>query len=81
MPSRKGTVEDGMVVGERGRMTDSDLPEEIRAAIDRYIADQPDPKPSVREAVRILVADALIGAGYMPPPDRRGSERYPGARR
>lgn len=35
-------------------------------ALDAFIAEQPDPKPTRPEAVRTLLFDALAGVGHMP---------------
>jgi len=37
-----------------------------RGAVDAWIADQPDPKPSRSEAIRHLLGDVLTGLGYLP---------------
>ena len=35
-------------------------------AVEAWIADQPDPKPSRSEAVRLALTDWLTGMGYLP---------------
>ena len=42
------------------------LPDDLREAVDRYVADQPDPKPSRSEAIRYALRDWLTGLGYLP---------------
>ena len=39
------------------------LPADLVSDLDAWIAEQPNPKPTRPEAMRILVADALIGMG------------------
>lgn len=39
------------------------LPPDLLADLDKWIAEQPDPKPTRPEAMRQLVADTLIGMG------------------
>ena len=43
------------------------IPPKLLKAIDQFVADQSEPKPTRPEAVRLLTADALIGAGYLKP--------------
>ncbi len=35
-------------------------------ALDRWIADQPDPKPSRADGLRLALRDWLVGLGYLP---------------
>ena len=35
-------------------------------AMDRWIAEQPDPKPSRADALRLALHDWLTGIGYLP---------------
>lgn len=39
------------------------VPPDLLADLDTWIAEQPDPKPSRPEAIRLLLADSLIGLG------------------
>lgn len=40
-------------------------PEQL-AAFERWIADQPEPKPTRSEAIRFAINDWLTGLGYLP---------------
>jgi hypothetical protein len=42
-------------------------PPDVLAALDLWIADQPDPKPTRPEAVRLALRDWLTGLGLLPP--------------
>jgi hypothetical protein len=58
-------------------MTDSvtiELTEDQAQAIDQFIREQR-PDTSRAEACRLLLDDALVGAGYMAPPPRHGRGR------
>ena len=41
------------------------MPGDLTAAIDRYIAERPAPKPSRSAAIRELLADHLVGLGIL----------------
>ena len=45
------------------------LTPEPLAALDAYVAAQPEPRPSRPEAIRFLLRDSLTGLGYLPPRD------------
>ena len=49
------------MLGVMVRMPSSDL-----AALDAFVADHPEPKPSRPEAVRRALADHLRAKGYLP---------------
>ena len=36
------------------------------AALDAYVAAQPEPRPTRPEAIRFLLSDSLTGLGYLP---------------
>ena len=42
------------------------LPPDLLVDLDAWISEQPEPKPSRPEAMRLLVADALVGLGMRP---------------
>ena len=44
------------------------LPPDV-SALDAFIADQPEPKPSRPEAMRLALRDWLTGLGYLPARD------------
>lgn len=43
------------------------VPPDLLSHLDTWIAEQPDPKPSRPEAIRIALRDWLISLGIMPP--------------
>ena len=41
------------------------MSQEVSAALDAYIAAQPEPRPSRPEAIRLLLRNGLTGLGYL----------------
>lgn len=58
-------------------MNPDNLPADISAALDRWIAAQPDPKPSRADAIELALYDWLVTWGMLPPSD---PEDEPGRR-
>ncbi|GJE39655.1 hypothetical protein [Methylobacterium persicinum] len=44
----------------------ADLPAPVMDGLRAWIADQPEPRPSVSEAVRLGIGEWLSGKGYLP---------------
>lgn len=44
-----------------------DLPADVMEGLKAWIADQPQPRPSVPDAVRNGLSEWLAGKGYLPP--------------
>jgi hypothetical protein len=43
------------------------VPPDLLADLDRFIAEEPDPKPSRPDAIRRLLSDALVAMGLRKP--------------
>lgn len=52
-------------IGKGVQINSSFRPEDV-SALDRWIGDQPEPKPGRPEAVRLALRDWLTGLGYLP---------------
>lgn len=49
------------------RDLEADLPEPVASGLKAWIADQPEPRPSMSEAIERGLSEWLTGMGYMPP--------------
>ena len=47
-------------------MDSLELPNDVSAALDQWIAEQPDPKPSRVEAITLALVDWLLVMGRLP---------------
>lgn len=56
--------------GAESRSAASDLPAPVLDGLNAWIADQPEPRPSVSEAVRHGLSEWLAGKGYLPAAER-----------
>ena len=45
------------------------MPVELRDALDGWISNEPEPKPTRSEAIRVALRDWLTDFGYLPQPD------------
>lgn len=53
--------------GAENRSAAADLPLPVMDGLQAWIADQPEPRPSVQDAVQQGLAEWLAGKGYLPP--------------
>jgi len=53
------------VLRDRMRVAAIDMQPAVSDALDAWIADQPDPKPTRPEAIRYALTDWLTGQGYV----------------
>ena len=51
-----------------------ELPADLRAGLDAWVLEQPEPKPDLPSAIQLLLRDYLVTMGILPPGDRRGIE-------
>lgn len=54
--------------GGASRDLTAELPEPVATALKAWVADQPEPRPSLSEAVGRGLSEWLAGKGYLPPP-------------